>query len=506
MDDISVLGRWGFASGSHPDHRSSDALQRTAWVFNADADRTWFLGVNGNILPYYAGEGIEGVRELPGWGPDHVRLWVQRLDPVQDDLVVEERFDYPEASKLTLEVGATVYREFIVTEKDRGALASGVTASLNPAGSCESPTPGRLRCSILSSELGPGVKELRFGSAKHGYHSESTVGWPGFGFTLKERDLATKVQMTVDASAKGQIVAALAVSRESGMTIEFHSDDSLTLESSKANALSLSADAGVGGGIKLGPISPRAKAEVGIEGELKFFETLVIDLPKPDDSLQRQALGAFILDRTLTPPTTSGLLELQVRLLRETLLRPRFDAFVSADEIGVAATGSVSGVLGVFTANRPGLAPFTFGLGGGANAAVSLGWTFDQNSGDHALNAQTSLGGFGVSRPIGLAGPVPTHFEGDLLDFSGTGTGALHVTFNFRGTPSVDRLKNVTFTMTTGSTWSEEVTGDSISIVFDGQALDNAGDVLIQGLKELLDPQSGAAFSLEIWRPSSRQP
>lgn len=298
VDDPSVLVRWGYDPARHPDLRSDEALRRWAYVFTADADRTWFIEVDPWLLPYYAGP--PDARDISGWGPDRYRIWIQRLDPVQDDLLVEERFDYPRADQLTVERGATVYREFIVREADGQAFATDVTASLNPAGTCENPEPGRLRCSIPTADLTPGVREFRFGSATHGDHSEATAGWPRFSFTLQERDIATKAQVTLEASAKAQIVKFLQGAVEDSLSIEFHPSDAITLESGQAVSFGGGTSAGVGAGVKLGFISPRARAELEGSLDVRAYETLAIGLPDPGEEAQQVALASFLANSVIT--------------------------------------------------------------------------------------------------------------------------------------------------------------------------------------------------------------
>ena len=159
-------------------------------------------------------------------------------------------------------------------------------------------------------------------------------------------------------------------------------------------------------------------------------------------------------------------------------------------------TGSltISGVLGVFTANRGGLAPFTYGLGATANQVVSAGWQLDRTANDHKIVFRASLGGSAVFRPA----IWPTHFAGEPIDFSGTGSLALTVAFAFRGSPEVDALKSVTFTLSADTTSGERVTADQVRIVFDGLALRQAGGTLLLGLRELLDPTRTVAFTPEI--------
>lgn len=214
--DIDVFTQYGRDPNRHPDLRDPDALQTSAWVFTADQDRTWYVSINGWILPNYAvpPDNANG----PGIGPDRFRLWVQRLDLVEDDLIVEERFEYPAA--LTLEQGATIFRDFLVSNLD-GSPATNVTARLVPTGSCSTLEPGWLRCQIESGELAPGAKEFGFGTARHNGNSESTSTWPGFGFNLVERDTVAKAQVTADASAKGEVVLFIEAGVESSLAIEY---------------------------------------------------------------------------------------------------------------------------------------------------------------------------------------------------------------------------------------------------------------------------------------------
>ncbi len=491
FEDTGELAKWGFDPARHEDLRLPEGARGQIWVIVADdVDRTWIIDVEAHVVPVRILEryGQTARADEPGITSMRFRVWVQRLDTVKDDLTVEERFDYPPADELTLERGATVFREFIVREADGGALASGVTVNLNPAGSCENPEPGRLRCSIPTADLTPGVREFRFGPAKHGDHSEETGGWPGFAFTLQERDIVTKAQVTLETGGKVDLVVFLQGAVENAFSIEFHAGDALTLESAQAVSFGVGATVGVGGGIKLGPVSPRAKAEIEGSFDIKAYQTRAVHLPDTRQDFQRLALGSFMAESLFkSTPILSPIL-----LFLGDELKLAYRPYVSADEIGVTGSRTASGLLGVFTANRGGLAPFTYGIGGTANQVVSVGWQVDRGSNEQKIVFRATLGGSAVFRP----NVWDTHFAGESIDFSGTGSVAITVAFAFRGSPSINALKSVTFTLSAGTTSGERVTGDQVQIVFDGLGLKQAGDTLLQGLTEMFDSASPTRFDL----------
>ena len=489
VEDLGVLARWGWDDDVHIDYRSpEDEIrngQRTAYAFTAAEDGLWRFTANGhNPLPpgtYDAG--------------NNLRVWVQRLAGAPtDDLEVDEWFDYPPAGELAVERGATVYREFLVRERATGELATNVSVTLSPEGSCSALDPGRLQCVIETSDLTIDSNIFKFVSATHGDHSESTKDWPEFGFTVVERDIVTKAQMTLDASAKGQFVASLYFAGETGLSIEFHENGALTLEASEAVALGVGTDVGVGGGIKAGWVSPRAKAEIGAEVEVKGFETVAIDISDPDDPDQRRAVGAFVADKVLALDgmLASESISYLIELLREDAVRPHFQRYISTDEIGVAGTAKLSGVIGAFTANRPGLGIFNYGLGAGASGSISGSWAYNRKTDEHAVVLRFSASGSSVFGPT----IFPTYFEGERIDFSATGSLAVEVNFGFKGFPSANTLETVTFTTSGGTTWREQVSSGSVSITFDADDLAQAGSEIIDPLAIMLHPASTVPFTV----------
>jgi hypothetical protein len=484
-----ATGYW-YDKDVQPDFRSADAVRRDVFGFVADADRTWSL----NILTYgdFDWPGAEAAAQAAeSHGP--YRVWVQRLDDLSVPLTVRERFAYPTAAELVMEQGATVYREFLVTEPGGLKPSTGLSATLSPAGSCDMPEGGRLRCSIPTAGLAPGVQTFTFASAIRDGATESVTSWPGFSFTVAEREIVTKAQVTADASAKIDFAAFVEGATDAGLSVEFRTDGGLTLESSRSIAFDVGTTVGEGAGVKLGPISPRAKAEIEVSGGVQAFESLVIDVADPNETAQSLAIASFVLDSALEniENAVPGM-TLQIELIRQGLsLRDRYQPYLTSDQFGVAASVKAQGQLGVFTTNRRGLAPFSYGLGGAANSSISVGWQEDYTSGEQALVARTSRSAFGVLDPLGW----DLHFAGDVIDFSGSAGGTLEATFTFAGSPSVNSLTTAAFKVTAGTTSSAHITGDSVTIVFGGPELRAAGGTLEAGLTELLDPLSSTEFS-----------
>jgi hypothetical protein len=465
---------------SPPDQMSSDAepnFNRWVFAFHEDRARTWVL-------------------KMWGWG-DRYRVWVQasNVPELEDDLTVRERFTYPPPADLVLEQGATIYREFLVTDQGGLKPSTGVTANLSPAGSCAMPEAGRLRCSIPTAALSAGLQTFTFSNAIHGDHPESTVNWPGFGFTLAEREVTTKAQVIADASAKIDFAAFVEGATDAGLSVEFHTDDSLTVESSRSIGFDVGVTAGAGGGVKLGPVSPRAKAEIEVAGGVQAFESQTIDIADPTATDQSLALASFVLDASLENLETAvpGM-TLQLELIQSGLsLRERYEPFITSDQFGVAASIKAQGQLGVFTTNRRGLAPLSYGLGAAGNASISVAWQLDTATGEHAIIARSSHSAFGVVDPLGW----DLHFAGDVIDFTGSAGGTLEATFTFSGTPDINRLTSVAFKVTAGTTAAEHITGDSATLTFSGPALRAAGGTVSSGLSALLDPLSGPEFTVE---------
>ena len=245
--------------------------------------------------------------------------------------------------------------------------------------------------------------------------------------------------------------------------------------------------------MKLGPISPRFKAEIEGAIQARAYETLQVTLPDPEADEQRNAAAAFVTTAMLQrialslPPSAS----VPLTLLRQDLFDESFLPYVTADEVGFGADVLRSGQLGVFTANRPGLAPFTFGVGLTGSNPIGVGWKIDRGNGRQALIARTTVNVGGVFRPEVWG----TDYDGERIDFSGTASLALEATFNFSGYPDFDTLTNATFALTAGTTLGEQITGDALTVTFDGPALREAGGQLAQGLELMLDPRSEVPFS-----------
>lgn len=491
IEDLSVLARWGWDDDVHIDYRTpteEGIRNRIAYAFTAKEDGLWRFNAGGtNPLPpgtYDAG--------------DNLRVWIQRLDGggPESMVFVFERFEYPPANELVIEHGATVYREFEVTERDTAELATNLSVTLSPTGSCSSLDPGRMRCTINTAEIPVGPTQFRFTSATHNGEPESTADWPSFGFTTVERDIKTKAEMKLGASAKGQIAVGLFFAGESGIGIEFGKNDSLTLESSESVAIGVTSDVGVGGGVKLGWVSPRAKAEIEGEVELKAFETVTIDINDPGNFDQQLAMSAFLFEKvvalggTLTEGSTQYILD----AFREDVLVEQYKEFIGADEFGIAGSAKLTGKLGAFTANRPGQGVLSYGLGVTANGAISASWKFDKKTGNHAIVLKVSAAGVGVLSPQ----LIPLYFEGEVIDYTATGGIAAEVVLGFNGFPSEETLETVTFNLKGGTTWSEQIQADSLSITFDAKDLAAAGSQIIDQVLAIADPRNTATITAEV--------
>ena len=489
--DLEPLRRWGWDDEVHTDHRTpiEDGLRnRIAHVFTAKEDGTWRFLVSGtNPLP-------PGTREAG----DNIRVWIQRLDGAPESTVLpNDRFNYPDADKLLIEHGATVYREFLILERDTNAPVSGVSVNLSPTGTCSSLDPGHMRCTINTEELSLGQQLFRFTSATRDGEPESVVDWPTFGFTTVPRDIRTKAEMTLDAKAKGQIVGGIFVTGESGLGIEFHENGSLTLDAGEAVALGVAADTGFGAGLKLGWITPRAKGEIEFEADIKAFEAVAIDINDPDDFDQQVAMSAFILDKLVSLGTLATIKPVDVMLdtFREDVLQQEFKPFVTADEFGVAASANLTGKLGSWTGNRPGLGALNIGMGGTAGGSISTSWKFDKKTGEHAIVAQISISGSGLFDPV----TWPIYFEGQEINYSVLAGASAEITFTYDGNP-LDRgqLQTVTVTIKGGTTWEERIDSGSVSITFDAQQFVDASDFLLENLIDLADEANTTEFSAEV--------
>lgn len=492
VEDLSVLRRWGWDDDLHIDHRTpteEGIRNRIAYAFTATEDGKWRFSAGGtNPLP--PGTYDEG---------DNIRVWVQRLDGAPESTVFPtERFDYPPVGELVIEHGATVFREFVLTERHTAEPATGVSVNLSPTGTCSSLDPGQMRCTIQTTDLPQGSQQFRFTSATHNDQPESVIDWPTFGFTTIARDIKTRAEMTLDGKAKGQIVAGIYVTGESGLGIEFHDDGSLTLDSGEAVALGISTDVGFGAGLKLGWISPRAKGEIEFEADVKAFESVVIKITDTGDFNQQVALSAFLFDKLVSLGTIATSLPLDAVLnsFREDVLQEQFKPFVKADEVGVAVNAHLTGKLGSWTGNRPGLGQFNFGLGSTAGGAISTSWKFDKKTGDHAIVVQIAARAAGVFNPT----LWPLYFEGQEIAYSVTGGANVEVTFGFDGNPFTGsgKMRTVTVEVKGGTTWDERIDSGSISFTFDAEEFRNASTLVLENLIDLTDPANVTEFSAEV--------
>ncbi len=491
VNDLTPLQRWGWDQDIHIDYRTpveEGIRNRIAYAFTAKEDGKWRFSVGGtNPLP--PGTYDEG---------DNIRVWVQRLDGAPESTVFPfDRFEYPPANELVIEHGATVYRDFLLLDRQTNEPASGISVALSPTGSCSSLDPGHLRCIINTPELPLGQHEFLFTSATRSGEPESVVDWPSFGFTTVPRSIKTRAEMTLDAKAKGQIVGGIFVTGESGLGIKFHENGALTLDSGEAVALGVSADTGFGAGLKLGWITPRAKGEIEFEADIKAFEAVAIDITNPDDFDQQVAMSAFVLDKLVSLGTiaTSTPLDVVLDTFREDALQEQFRSFVTADEIGVAASANLTGKLGSWTGNRPGLGALNIGMGATAGGSISTSWKFDKKTGDHAIVARISVAGSGLFDPT----TWPIYFEGQEINYSVLAGANVEVTFAFDGNPVEGGvLQTVAVSVKGGTTWEERIDSGSVSIAFDAQQFADASDFLIENLIDLTDPANTTEFSAEV--------
>ncbi len=491
VEDLSVLARWGWNDDVHIDHRTptdQGIRNRAAHAFTTKEAGTWRFSVGGtNPLP-------------PGTYPagDNIRVWLQRLDgeAPESTVWVFDRFEYPPADQLVIEHGATAFREFEVLDSETQEPVSGMVVELSPTGGCDTRIPGRMSCFIETSELLEGSQLFSFTSATRDGEKESTADWPSFGFTTKKRDITTKAEMTLNASAKGEFGVGISLAGESGLSMEIKEDNTFKLESTEATALGFSGSTGIGGGIKLGWISPRAKAEIEGELELKAFETVAIDITDAGDLDQQLAMGAFLLEKvfSLRADIAGGPIEYLVDAFNEDVLREHYLQYLAADEFGLSGTAKLSGKLGIFTANRPGLGAFNYGLGVTANGAVSGTWKFDRKTGDHALVLQASAGGAGI---LNLS-VIPIYFEDERLDYNVTGNLSVEMELTFDGPPTTGRLKTVKFTLKSGTTWAERIESDALILEFDADQLNRAGNIVGELVRSFADPTAGVTFSPEV--------
>lgn len=493
VEDISVLERWGWDSETYIDYRTpteEGVRNRLAYVFTAKEDGNWRISAEGtNPLP-------PGSYDQEG---DNIRVWVQRLDGVsaESTVFVFERFEYPPVNELLIEHGATVFRDFELIDRDTNEPSTNVSVTLSPTGTCSSLDPGHMRCTIETSQVPQGPLQFRFTSATHNGDPESTADWPSFGFTTVPRDIKTRAEMTLDAKAKGQIVGGIFVTGESGLGIDFHENGSLTLDGGEAVALGVASDVGFGGGLKLGWITPRAKGEIEFEGDVKAFESVAIDIADPGDFDQQVAMSAFVFDRLVSLGTiaTSTPVDVIADTFREDVLQQQFKPYIAADEVGVAASANLTGKLGSWTGNRPGLGALNMGMGGTAGGSISASWKLDSKTGDHAIVVQVSASGSALFDPT----LWPLYFEGQEVNYSILAGANVEVTFAFDGNPiESGRLKSVTVEVKGGTTWEERIDSGSVSITFDGDQLSRTSDFLIRSLSDLSNPASSTEFSAEL--------
>ena len=446
---------WGYVASDHPQH-APDLWGVDRFFFQPDQDRTLLIEVGGEF--------VEGDPET-GY-----RIWLQRIDPLPSDVTVRERFSYP----TTAEVGATFFREFDVRNTGSGSPATGLTAPLAPRGSCETPSPGRLRCTINTTGMAasPAPVQFAFGTANHGAHDESVADWPSFSVTLTERAITTRAQITGTAEGGAGLGVSLSVSATGGFALEFQKDATI-VEASRAAAFGASVEFGVGAGVKLGVIEPRfSLSRVAVSGKLAIVRTLALKLPDLTDSQQRRALATWLLTAAFEPALEPNpLLDLVYTRLTGQSLQSNYAPFVSKDEVGVSATEGISASLGVFTAQRPDFDPFNFGLGVSGGAAATFAWQFNLITGQHTISYRVDLTAALTFKPT--TGLPQFFIEDDSLfdlpNFGATGAAGMIVSMKFTGAPSPNSLDELAFEFVWGDTLDQQLENNSLTITFQWQ-------------------------------------
>ncbi|HJN91587.1 MAG TPA: hypothetical protein QGF05_02525 [Dehalococcoidia bacterium] len=471
---------WGYVASDHPQH-APDPWGVDRFFFQPDQDRTLLIEVF-----VFAREG----------DPErNYRIWLQRIDPLPSDVTVSERFSYP----ATAEVGSTLFREFDVRNVGSGSAANAITAALAPRGSCDTPSPGRLRCNIDTKGMaaGPAPVQFTFANAEHIVHDESVAGWPAFSVTLTERAITTRAQITGTGGGTIGLGASVSAGLGGGFALDFENDATI-VEGTRVGTLGLSASLGFGAGVKLGWVEPRASAQVTLGGEFAGTRTVALRLTDQTDRQQQLALATWLLTSAFEPALEPDPLlnAIYTATIGESL-QANYLPFVSRDSFGVTVKRTVSGSLGVFLGHRPDFDPFNFGFGTSAGASGTLGWEFDIAKNTHTFVFQADLTGALTFTPTAQ---LEMYFGEDALgldlpNFGATGAAGMAVKFVFTGPPSTSSLEEFVIELLWGSTLNEQLENNSLTISFSGDNLRAAGGTLWTSLAALLDPDSINAFT-----------
>lgn len=306
--------------------------------------------------------------------------------------------------------------------------------------------------------------------------------------------MTTRLEIQNDAEAEVAVGLLAGAGAGGGLALELRgvgdlSSAAFVVEASTSTAISAAVAGGLGGGFDFGPVEPRAGARFKIGGELKQSEKAAIRLTDISNPQQARALAAFLLIASppLIPSGPGGSLAMADALLDQALegffdLEAAYRPFLVTSESGVTWTGTASGFLGALTAQRPGLDPFSYGIGGEGAASVGVGVEFDELTGAvHVVFRGTArVGGVLDSTSLdGVFGGLTAveEFLADITDVAANAALSVSAKFSFQDTISVGSLTKITFELQPQTTLNQAIETTTISVVFEGE---NLRDVFLQ--------------------------
>ena len=405
----------------------------------------------------------------PGQAGSEYRIWVEWTNP--PPVIVRERFVYPEKA----EQGAILFREFSVFKTEDGSPASGVVAGLTPAGSCQTPEPGRLSCDIPSDGLALGVHEFSFETAVVNGELASVTGWPRFDVELVERPVKMRVEFSGDATIKAAIGATLSATGKGGLALELLETGDFIVEASTSRAFGVGLSGGFGGSVEFGPIEPRAGVRGAVGGDLRIYEKAAIQLRDLNDPAQLRALAAFLL--VSAPRQTSNpIIDTALDYALDFFLGDSFQFYLVRSENGAAITGRLSGYLGLFTQQRSTFDPFAYGLGAEGAVSASVGLEVDELTGDtHVIFRGVPEVGGVFDLPT-LQAIFETFFEEEdfLPEVAGRAIGGVVARLTFQGGLGPSSLTKLTFQLQPTIVVNQKITTVTVTAAFEGDNLRQA--------------------------------